>query len=258
MGEQPRLHAARNVHFHGGPAFRFHPLGHLLRKIDILQGDTHLACHGIEQVFVLARVGLFRKPLPKDQQADQSAFAPENGNQAFRRERGKVPCLVGNCGRDVPGFSAPGQVAKQGHRYRYCVQFSVKEACAKAKWELRPRQCCWNCVERLGPSSAFRNEVSICVFEIARKRFGMQRSLYLKLKQSREFMPVCHRACFFRKVLQDHAGVVRASEKSPVNSLRPALHHGGRCPHQHNPKHSAQGHADVGAFREESGNRAGE
>src|SRR2546425_13186519 len=124
-------------------------------------------------MLVFAGVRLFRKPLAKHEQADQSAIAPKDRHQAFRRERGKVPCFVGNCGGDVPGFSAASQVTKQGHRYRNCVQFPVKEARAKAKWELRPRQCGWNCVEGLGRSSAFRDKVSICLFEITRKRFGM-------------------------------------------------------------------------------------
>jgi len=65
-GKKPSLHLFGNFHVPGDPVFRFHALRHLLSKIDVFQGHACPGGHGIEQVFVLARVGFFGKALAKD------------------------------------------------------------------------------------------------------------------------------------------------------------------------------------------------
>lgn len=209
-------------------------------------------------MFVLARVGFFREALAKDQQAAQTAVARENRNQAFWRKRANVSGFVGNCRRDLPGFPAVNQLVKQGQRGRNGIQLAVKKACAKADWKPGPGRCARHGVGAWERSGSFGDEVSGSIFEITGKGFGMQRSFYLKLEQACEFVAIAHRTCLFYQVLQDHARVVCAPEKRPVNPFRATLHHWRRYPHKHNAKHRAQGHADVGAFREEARNRVGE
>jgi len=134
----------------------------------------------------------------------------------------------------------------------------VKKACAKADWKPGPGPCAGNCASAWWRSCSFGDEVSGSIFEITGKGFGMKRSFYLKLEQARELVAIGHRTCFLYQVLQDHARVVRAPEKGPINPFRATLHHWRRYPHKHNPKHRAQGHADVDAFREEARNGVGE
>ena len=80
----------------------------------------------------------------------------------------------------------------------------------------------------------------------------MQRTLDVVFQQHREFAAVGDGARFLRQVLQDDARVIRAAEKRSIDTLGASLDHWSRRPHEHDSKHGAQGHADIGSFRKES------
>src|SRR5437762_12337951 len=102
-------------------------------------------------MLVFAGVRLFRKPLAKHQQADQSAIAPKDRHQAFRRKR---PQISGGLVTlwDVPGFSALRNLPEQWQRGWNCVRPSRNEHCAKAEGKLRQigRASCRERVEERG------------------------------------------------------------------------------------------------------------
>lgn len=75
LGKEARLDLTRNFHFVGCAAVCFHPLRHLFREANIFKSDARLAGHRIQQMPVLARIGLFREALSKSEHADQVAIA---------------------------------------------------------------------------------------------------------------------------------------------------------------------------------------
>src|SRR6267378_3485016 len=112
-------------------------------------------------MLVFAGVRLFRKPLAKHQQADQSVIAPKDRHQAFRS---KGPQIAGRLVTlwDVPGLSALSDLPEQ--------------------W-----QCGWSCVELSGHWSEFRDEISISGFQITSKGFRIQSTPDVFFQQHREF-----------------------------------------------------------------------
>src|SRR6267378_2915373 len=173
-------------------------------------------------MLVFAGVRLFRKPLAKHQKADQSAIAPKDRHQAFRRKR---PQIAGRLVTlwDVPGFSALRDLPEHWQRGWNCVRLSRNEDCPKAERKLRPRRCRWNCVGLSGHWSAFRDEVSISGIQITSKRFRMQSTLDVFFQQYREFAAVANGTRFFRQVLQDDPCVIRATEKARSMRAVPRL-----------------------------------
>src|SRR5882672_7968292 len=83
-------------------------------------------------MLVFAGVRLFRKSLAKHQKADQSAIAPKDRHQAFRRKR---PQIAGRLVTlwDVPGFSALRDLPEHWQRGWNCVRLSRNEDCPKAE-----------------------------------------------------------------------------------------------------------------------------
>src|SRR6266481_2658636 len=190
-------------------------------------------------MLVFAGVRLFRKPLAKHQQADQSVIAPKDRHQAFRS---KGPQIAGRLVTlwDVPGLSALSDLPEQWQRGWNCVRLSGKEGCAKAERELRPRQCGWSCVELSGHWSEFRDEVSISGFQITSKGFRIQSTPDVFFQQHREFAAVGDGTRFLRQVLQDDPRVIRATEKGAVDARCSPPNQRRGNPHQSDAKYKAE------------------
>src|SRR5437870_12603765 len=90
-------------------------------------------------MLVLAGVRFLRKPLAKHQQAHQSAVAPKDRHQAFRRKRPQIAGRLVTL-RDVPGLSALCDLPEQRQRCWNCVRLPGNEDCAEAERELRSEE----------------------------------------------------------------------------------------------------------------------